>query len=298
MENVHILTQRVAGRGEFLPFSAEHVPINELSATNELVTELQTSLVIEELLAIYEKFTKKLLKFTGLQFRSSLGTVESPQSDTSSTPYAFDLAIADEHLGKLTYFSNYPLSQTIEKKLRALHNVLVYPLRNAMMYSRVLKLATKDSLTGLNNRSQFNEILMQKIEKCSRSKRCFSLMLLDLDNFKQVNDTFGHKVGDDTLIEFATILQSSTRATDSVFRFGGDEFAILIEDPEFITNKVVADRIMDYVKQSTIMSKYDVTVSIGYTLANNGDCDIEIFSRADKGLYKAKASGRNNAKAY
>jgi diguanylate cyclase (GGDEF)-like protein len=123
-------------------------------------------------------------------------------------------------------------------------------------------------------------------------------MLLDLDNFKQVNDQFGHKIGDDTLKEFATVLNSSIRATDTVFRFGGDEFAILIEDPEFTTNKVISERIMQFVKHSSLMSKYSVTVSIGYTLATSKDCDIELFSRADKGLYKAKASGRNCAKAY
>ena len=72
-----------------------------------------------------------------------------------------------------------------------------------MMYSRVLKLATKDALTGLNNRSQFNDILLQKLENCRRYQRPFSLMLLDLDNFKQVNDNYGHKVGDDTLKEFS-----------------------------------------------------------------------------------------------
>jgi diguanylate cyclase (GGDEF)-like protein len=298
MENVHILTQRVSGRGDFLPFSAEHTPNNETTATHELVAELQTSLVIEDVLAIYAKFTKKLLNFTGLQFQSTLGTAQTSESDTNSTPYIFDLTIGREHLGQLIYFSKYPLGKAIESKLRSLHSALVYPLRNAMMYSRVLKLATKDSLTGLNNRSQFNDILSQKLENCRRYQRPFSLMLLDLDNFKQVNDKFGHKIGDDTLKEFATVLNSSIRATDTVFRFGGDEFAILIEDPEFKTNQVVSERIMQFVKQSSLMSKHEVTVSIGYTLAMSNDCDIEIFSRADKGLYKAKASGRNCAKAY
>ena len=166
------------------------------------------------------------------------------------------------------------------------------------MYNRVLKLATKDSLTGLNNRSQFNDMLLQKLENHRRNGHQFSLMLLDLDNFKQVNDNYGHKIGDDVLKEFAAVLSSSIRGTDSVFRFGGDEFSILIEDPAFTTNKVVSERIMRLVRNSPIMSKYDVTASIGFTLTNNGDCHNEIFSRADKGLYKAKASGRNCAKAY
>ncbi|WP_033026351.1 GGDEF domain-containing protein, partial [Pseudoalteromonas sp. BSi20429] len=241
---------------------------------------------------------KQLLNFSGLQFQSTLGTTQTSQSDTNSTPYIFDLTIGKEHLGQLIYFSKFPLGQAIEKKLHTLHTALVYPLRNAMMYSRVLKLATKDALTGLNNRSQFNDFLLQKLENCRRYQRPFSLMLLDLDNFKQVNDNFGHKIGDDTLKEFSKVLCSSIRGTDSVFRFGGDEFALLIEDPEFTTNKVIAERIMCLVRKSPLMSKYKVTTSIGFTLANSQDSETEIFARADKGLYKAKASGRNCAKAY
>jgi diguanylate cyclase (GGDEF)-like protein len=298
MENVHILTQRVSGRGDFLPFSAEQTHTNETAATHDLVTELQTSLVIEDVLAIYAKFAKQLLNFSGLQFQSTLGTAQTSDSNTNTSPYSYDLAIGREHLGQLIYFSQYPISKAIENKLRALHSALVYPLRNAMMYSRVLKLATKDALTGLNNRSQFNDMLSQKLENCRRYQRPFSLMLLDLDNFKQVNDNYGHKVGDDVLKEFSQVLCSSIRGTDSVFRFGGDEFSLIIEDTEFTTNKVVAERIMHLVRNSSLMSKYKVTTSIGFTLANSQDCETAIFAGADKGLYKAKASGRNCAKAY
>jgi diguanylate cyclase (GGDEF)-like protein len=297
MENVHILTQRVSARGEFLPFSAEQFRTNEPEAIHSLVSELQTSLVIEDVLAIYVRYAKQLLNFSGIQFKSSHGTSQTSDSVITNTPHTFDLSIANEHLGQLIYFSQYPLSSSIEEKLLQLHTALVYPLRNALMYNRVLKLATKDALTGLNNRSQFNDILKQKIENCHRFQRPFSLMLLDLDNFKQVNDNHGHKVGDEVLQSFSNLLNSSIRGTDSVFRFGGDEFAILIEDPKFTTNQVVAQRIMKSVKKSVLMAKYKVTTSIGFTLATSKDNENDIFSRADSGLYKAKASGRNCAKA-
>ncbi|MBB1370570.1 GGDEF domain-containing protein [Pseudoalteromonas sp. SR45-4] len=298
MENVHILTQRIAGRGEFLPYSAEHYRKNEPAATQELAAKLQTSLILEDILAIYAKFAKQLLNFSGIQFKSALGTVQTPDCDIDTLSYTFDLNVENSNLGQLIYFSKYPLSVAIEKKLQYFHSALLYPLRNAIMYNRVLKLATKDALTGLSNRSQFNDTLLQKLENCRRYQRPFSLMLLDLDSFKQVNDNFGHKVGDDVLKEFALVLNGSIRGTDSVFRFGGDEFAILIEDPEFTTNKVIAERIMQRVKNSKIMAQYSVTTSIGFTLASSQDTENDVFSRADKGLYKAKAAGRNCAKAY
>ncbi|KPH60970.1 diguanylate cyclase [Pseudoalteromonas porphyrae] len=298
MENVHILTQRVSARGEFLPFSAEHYRKNEPAALHSLLEKLQTTLNVEELLTIYANYAKQIINFSGLQFQSSLGVAQIASSDNSKPPYSFDLDINNEHLGQLIYFCQYPLTGNIEKKLAGLHSVLIYPLRNALMYNRVLKLATKDALTGLNNRSQFNDVLAQKLERCRRHHRPFSLMLLDLDNFKQVNDNFGHKTGDDVLQEFSSVLCSSIRGTDCVFRFGGDEFAVLIDDPEFTTNKVIAQRVMRLVTESNLMKQYEVTTSIGFTLANSQDCENEIFARADKGLYKAKASGRNCAKAY
>ena len=298
MENVHILTQRISARGEFLPFSAEHYRNNEPIAIHSLLEKLQTTLNLEELLTIYAAHAKQIINFSGLQFQSSLGVAQIADSDNSKPPYSFDLEINNEHLGQLIYFCQYPLTGNIEQKLLGLHSALVYPLRNALMYSRVLKLATKDTLTGLNNRSQFNDILAQKLERSRRHHRPFSLMLLDLDNFKQVNDNYGHKIGDDVLREFADVLCSSIRGTDSVFRFGGDEFAVLIDDPEFTTNKVIAQRVMRLVSESSLMKQYQVTTSIGFTLASSQDCDNEIFSRADKGLYKAKAAGRNCARAY
>jgi len=298
LENVHILTQRISARGEFLPFSAEQYRGAEPEPLQSLVNKLQTTLVLEEQLTLFAEYAKQIINLSGLQFQSTSGVTEVAQSDTSQTPYTFDLHIENEHLGQLIYFCKYPLTSNISTKLKNLHNVLHYPLRNALKYNRVLKLATKDALTGLNNRSQFNDSLAQKLERCRRQHRPFSLMLLDLDNFKQVNDSYGHKVGDDVLQEFSSVLCSSIRGTDSVFRFGGDEFAVLIDDLEFTTNKVVAERVMKLVEQSRLLHKYQVTTSIGYTLANSQDCENEIFSRADKGLYKAKAAGRNCARAY
>jgi diguanylate cyclase (GGDEF)-like protein len=297
MENVHILTQRLTTRGDYLPFNAEQYINHEPQFAHRLVEKLQTTLDIEELLNIYSEHAERITKLSGLQFHTALGAFELQGSDKQYTPFSFELDLNGEYLGKLVYFCQYQLSAAIKQKLQSIHQVLIYPLRNALMYQRVLQLATKDSLTGLYNRSQFNDSLAQRIENGRRHQRKFSLMLLDLDNFKQVNDNFGHKAGDEVLIEFSNILKASIRTTESVYRFVGDEFAILIDDPEFVTNKLIAERIMHSVGHCKLMSKYGVTTSIGFTLAEGADCEENIFARADKGLYKAKAAGRNCARA-
>ncbi|CCQ09635.1 diguanylate cyclase (GGDEF domain) with PAS/PAC sensor [Pseudoalteromonas luteoviolacea B = ATCC 29581] len=297
MENVHILSQRMPTRGEFLPFgSAVHLQ-NKHSEHQKLVEKLQTTLDLTEMVSIYADFAARVFSFTGMQFHCSLGVFPMKNADLSNIPSSFDVHLNGEHLGQLVYFSKYPINDSIAEKLGKLHQCLLYPLRNALMYNRVLKLATKDSLTGLNNRSQFNEMLKQKLETARRQHRSFGLMLLDLDNFKQVNDVYGHKAGDDVLVEFAEILEDSVRATDTVFRFGGDEFAVLIDDPAIMTNKVVAERIMSTVTHSALLNRYNVTSSIGYTLALSNDCENALFARADKGLYQAKGAGRNCARS-
>ncbi|ASD66552.1 GGDEF domain-containing protein [Pseudoalteromonas piscicida] len=297
MENVHILTQRLPTRGDYLPFNSEQYSTQGGEHYARLVDKLQTTLDIEELLTIYAEHVARISKISGLQFHCSFGVFQMKDSDSQFPASTFDLELEKEHLGQLVYFSEFPFSEAIKAKLSKLHACLIYPMRNALMYNRVLQLATKDSLTGLYNRSQFTDNLDEKLERCRRQHRNFSLMLLDLDNFKQVNDVHGHKAGDEVLVEFSRILQTSTRATDSVFRFGGDEFAILIDDPAFTTNKVIAERIMEAVRKSSMLAKYTVTTSIGFTLASSHDTADNIFARSDSGLYRAKAAGRNCARA-
>ncbi|NOU52799.1 GGDEF domain-containing protein [Pseudoalteromonas sp. JBTF-M23] len=296
MENVHILAQRVSTRGDFLPFDTEQFVNTSADPIYKLVEQLQTTLHVDELLTVFAEHAQRIIKLSGLQFHSSLGVAQMYESDNQFTPYKFDLELNEEHLGQLVYYCQYQLSDSIRAKLCRLHSALLYPLRNALTYNRVLKLATKDALTGLNNRSQFTDNLAQRIERGRRLQSKFSLMLLDLDNFKQVNDVHGHSTGDDVLKRFSDILKLSVRSTDTVYRFGGDEFAIIIDDPEFTTNKVIAERIMHAVRTCHILSTYNVTTSIGFTLSNTQDCENSIFSRTDKGLYRAKADGRNCAR--
>ncbi|BBN82270.1 hypothetical protein PA25_22550 [Pseudoalteromonas sp. A25] len=296
MENVHILAQRVSTRGDYLPFDTEQFVTTNADPIYKLVEQLQTTLHIDELLTVFAEHAQRIIKLSGLQFHSSLGVAQMHQSDNQHVPYKFDLELNEEHLGQLVYYCQYQLSESIKAKLCRLHSALLYPLRNALTYNRVLKLATRDALTGLNNRSQFSDNLAQRIERGRRLQSKFSLMLLDLDNFKQVNDKHGHSTGDEVLTRFAEILKLSVRSTDTVYRFGGDEFAIIIDDPEFTTNKVIAERIMQTVRSCHMLSKYDVTTSIGFTLSAAQDCENSIFSRTDKGLYRAKADGRNCAR--
>ena len=161
--------------------------------------------------------------------------------------------------------------------------------------AELLSLATHDSLTGVYNRRRFDEKLTEYTLLFRRTGRPFSLLLIDADHFKRINDTHGHAVGDDVLQQLAQLIQSSLRTTDFVARYGGEEFAVLL--PEIAqpdTPEVVAEKIRAAVAEAEFPVVGNVTVSIGVGLADPADNNHSaLIKRADQQLYQAKAAGRN-----
>lgn len=161
--------------------------------------------------------------------------------------------------------------------------------------AELLKLATHDALTGVYNRRRFDEKLAESSLLFQRTGRTFALLLIDADHFKQVNDTYGHAVGDDVLRQLALLIKSTTRVTDFVARYGGEEFAVLlptVEAPD--SPDVVAENIRAAIAEAMFEGVGQVTVSIGVSVAEPSDRDTRaLLTRADLQLYEAKAAGRN-----
>ncbi len=161
-------------------------------------------------------------------------------------------------------------------------------------------LADYDSLTGLINRRGFEEIVVVEIARINRDRGIASLLLLDIDNFKNINDEFGHPIGDEALKGFATSLKSQLRDTDIVARVGGEEFAVLLTNTNLVAGRMVAEKIRTKIENQKFKVKdnyIDLTVSIGITELNPGIISYEqIYKLADDGLYKAKAAGKNRVR--
>ncbi len=162
--------------------------------------------------------------------------------------------------------------------------------------------AQSDSLTGLGNRVMFKERLNMALAHAERSGKIVALMILDLDNFKDVNDTLGHDVGDQLLKRIAKILKESSRQIDTIVRLGGDEFAIIADDLDRIDGVVVhANRILSALSEPQIINGHEVHpgVSIGITCYPQDARDPEVLLKnADLALYRAKAEGRGNIQLY
>ncbi len=157
-------------------------------------------------------------------------------------------------------------------------------------------LATTDPLTGVFNRRTFIELAEQELARTRRAGTPLSLMMLDLDHFKRVNDTFGHLTGDQVLVSFTRLIKDCMRRGDLVVRYGGEEFCVLLPATTLSAATALAERIRAATTASDLTGKpFRVTVSIGltaYTGAANTTLE-DLLARADQALYRAKDEGRN-----
>ncbi len=145
-----------------------------------------------------------------------------------------------------------------------------------------------DSLTGLNNRRGLDDALAAQFAMMNRYNALFSVAMIDIDHFKQINDREGHLYGDKVLQDLARLVDECVRETDVVARYGGEEFVIVMPQTELLGACVFAERFRCQVAQKT-----DITVSIGLAAATGGDTQESLLARADSSLYSAKAAGRN-----
>ena len=182
-------------------------------------------------------------------------------------------------------------------KTRGVYGMIHNVTKAKLSEQRLTRLAQFDTLTGLANRHQFNEVLARALDENDRDRSPLALMFLDIDHFKQVNDRFGHGGGDLLLEEFAHRLADCVRSTDAVARLSGDEFVVLLEglhsddEPQFIARKIIAA-----VEKPFRLDEHfvQVTASIGIAMrARAGEPASMLMKRADEALYEAKRSGRN-----
>ncbi len=175
-------------------------------------------------------------------------------------------------------------------------------IQRANMYAEVLKYATMDALTGLNNRRQFETRLKQEVSNSKRNNTPMCCMMLDVDYFKKVNDTYGHAAGDCVLKDVSEIIKSEIREYDIACRYGGEEFFIILPQTNIKEASLVAQRLRKVIEESKMdikeagledISYLKVTVSVGVCAYESTMSANEVAHKADKALYEAKETGRN-----
>ena len=162
-----------------------------------------------------------------------------------------------------------------------------------MRTEQLEKLASIDDLTQIYNRRKFFELADYEIERNTRYQHPLSIIMIDVDHFKKINDRFGHQVGDTTLQLFSKIILQTIRITDVFGRVGGEEFALVLPETPKQAAKEFAERLRLCIENEKFPSIGKITICLGVTEFSNDDTKDSIFNRADIALYAAKESGRN-----
>ncbi len=165
--------------------------------------------------------------------------------------------------------------------------------KNAVLHTY----ATTDALTGATNRRVFNEVCDHYFELCQRDKKDMTLLMLDLDNFKNINDSYGHQIGDMVLVKFSEVIHSLLRKSDTFARIGGEEFAVLLFNTDIKGASILAEKIHQQVNAIVLCCGEDdvsITTSIGISKNIPTDTSFsQLFGRSDNALYEAKRLGRD-----
>ena len=236
--------------------------------------------------------------------RNGLELIREAVTGGSRMPIVFLTAESSERVdieamnaGALDYLVKGEISS------HALERSLRYALKLAETLEALRQMATRDPLTGMLNRREFNRILAEEEDRSRRFGHPFSLVLLDIDHFKSVNDTHGHQVGDHVLQAVATRVAAGLRTVDRAARFGGEEFALIIMQADRVAALETAQRACAAVAREPIPispeQSLKITVSAGAAeLPTNGATGTALVAAADKALYAAKSRGRNRAVAF
>ena len=225
---------------------------------------------------------------------------------------------ADNPLFKKGYFVSIPLM--IEKEVVGVLNIndvdqdsfnvgdlgfilnlselIAMSISNAVLYEQTKKLAVTDGLTGISNRPNMEQSLLSEFERSKRYNSPLSVVLLDVDHFKDVNDSYGHQKGDEILVTFASVLKKFCRANDTAARYGGEEFLMILPQSNAQGAFKIAERVREEIMKMSFVgndSKFSVTTSCGVAELNrdymkNTD---QLINVADNAMYEAKNSGRN-----
>ncbi|AZF11756.1 GGDEF domain protein [Pseudomonas sp. R2-37-08W] len=278
------------------PSLRPHRPATLGQLRQQLNQQLQTSLEPERILGLFFREVQRLVPLDALQYRYAISDLRLEFGHRGHHSVSYTLSHEGEHLGELVFRRNQRFLEEELGQLESLLATLLYPMRNALLYRAATRSALRDPLTETGNRVAMDQTLQREIDMARRHMHPLSLLMLDIDHFKKINDTHGHAAGDSVLRAVAAAIKSQLRNVDMVFRFGGEEFLILLSNTGRDAARMVGERLRqaaqahDYWVEGT---RVDLTVSLGCSTLLAAESAESLLRRADNALYVAKREGRN-----
>ena len=272
------------------PFTATRA----LEATTQLPVLLHSTLDIDELLRLFARELARAIGQSGIRYSNAARGIEANLGRPASRRLTASLVVDNHELGSIAFTRATPFTPKDEREIQFYLSNLVLPLRNALLYHDAVQASIKDALTGVYNRSFLETTLRREVGLSHRHGTPLSLILLDVDDFKSINDEHGHQAGDAVLQMVARTLGECVRGTDVLARFGGDEFTILLSNTRLPGAVVAARNVFERLTHTpcpiadTILR---VTPSLGIASLRKRDGHERLFQRADAALYEAKDRG-------
>lgn len=267
-----------------------------LSAALRLNTVLQTTLDIQPLMKLFADELSLHVGYDGLTYHNADREIEIAFGKASRHSCCYRLLVGEENYGEITLKRRRKFLDKETQLVEHLLCGLVYPLRNALLYLDAVRAAHKDPLTGISNRAALDNILSREVELARRHRTGLSMIVMDVDKFKAINDRYGHATGDQVIKALCEMVTQVIRKTDMLFRYGGEEFVVLMSNTGCDGALLLAERVRGEVEHMQVRigaNPVPVRVSLGVASLHSGEDGQSLFDRADAALYQAKTAGRN-----
>ncbi|MDO8909099.1 MAG: GGDEF domain-containing protein [Pseudohongiella sp.] len=262
-----------------------------------LLNVLQTSLYLDDILKMFNDELNCLLRVSGMQYVNESLNIQVHHGDYEVHHCAYRLITQSNHLGEIVFYRETRFHDQELETVETLLSTLLSPVRNALLYRMALAASLTDPLTGAGNRSALINNLQRELALARRNAQHLSVLVIDIDKFKFINDTHGHGVGDLVLQELVNVITKVNRSTDMCFRFGGEEFVVLLSNTNRKGAEIIASRLCEAIADCHICTDSgSVQISVSIGAASNCETDTEesLINRADKAMYEVKRRGGNN----
>lgn len=276
--------------------SKPQTPIEYGESRWQLLHQLHSTLDVELVLTYFFKCLQQQAAVNSLLYSHSSQHIEVELGTHGSHCCDYNLNTESELLGSIRVTRCKRFSEKELEEVESLLGILMLPLRNALHYRAALQTALHDPLTGIKNRVAMESTLEREMMLAERHQQPLSVLVLDLDHFKHINDTLGHCAGDTVLTHVAKLMKQTCRNSDICYRYGGEEFVILLSNTDSEGAKLIAERIRRVIAQTPVVhddNEIHITASVGISHYHKGDNTHSLFERADKAMYIAKSAGRN-----
>lgn len=257
---------------------------------------LQETLDIEQIIEIFHEHVETHVHHDALEYHNPDLGIDVKTGTPANHACTYHLNLGNKPMGQLVFKRRKRFTEEDHEQLENILSSLLYPLRNALQYNEALQLAQKDPLTGTFNRATLDDSIQREINTARRHNTPLSMIMLDIDHFKGINDNYGHSTGDQVLKSVANAAQECIRNTDMLFRYGGEEFLIVARNTDYEGCQQLAERIRQRIEQDKCVvagNTINATASLGISTLRQEETQDSLFSRADRALYQAKNSGRN-----